>query len=112
MKANIAFLHNRAMVHAEKAFLLKKAGDDDQALEQNQKALYLEKEAALLLKEELSIEPTRSILFRSAASLAIECNEYRESEQLINYGLSGNPPQEIREELNDLLDTVKKIKFE
>lgn len=102
----IIFLHNQAMDLAEKAFLLKKEGDEVQALEQNRKALDLEKEAALLLRDEITIEPTRSVLFRSAATLAYECNEYREAEKLISYGLSGNPPQEIIEELRNLMEQV------
>ena len=58
------------------------------------------------LKARLEFEPTRSVLHRSAASLALECDEIREAERLIGRALSGNPPDEIAEELRDLLEDV------
>ena len=51
-----------------------------------------------------TLEPTRSVLLRSAAALALECNKIREAEQLISTALAGNPPSEIAEELRDLLE--------
>jgi len=51
-------------------------------------------------------EPTISVLFRSAASLAMCCNKNREAEKLINLALSGEPPFEIAEELRDLYESV------
>ena len=62
--------------------------------------------AANQLRDPSSPEPTRSILFRSAASLAVDCNELREAERLIGIGLSGNPPPDIAEELRDLFEKV------
>jgi hypothetical protein len=41
-----------------------------------------------------------------AASLALECGALREAERLIAVALSGNPPEEIAEELRDLLEQV------
>ena len=46
------------------------------------------------------------MLFRSAASLAYELKDYRESERLICMGLAGNPPIDIANELRDLYDQV------
>src|SRR5262249_12481203 len=51
-------------------------------------------------------EPTRSVLCRSAATLALDCGELREAERLIAVALSGDPPFEIAEELRDLLERV------
>lgn len=51
-------------------------------------------------------EPTRSVFYRSAASLALQCEEFRETERLIATALSGNPPNEIAEELRDLLEKL------
>ncbi len=48
-------------------------------------------------------EPTWSVLHRSAASLAFQCGEWREAERLIASALAGTPPEEIAEELRDLL---------
>jgi hypothetical protein len=53
-------------------------------------------------------EPTRSVLHRSAASLAIKCGEYEEAERLIATALNGKPPDDIAAELRDLLKVVKK----
>ncbi|OAD22641.1 hypothetical protein THIOM_001545 [Candidatus Thiomargarita nelsonii] len=60
-------------------------------------------EAAMLLLNDYEIEPTRSVLFRSAACLALDFDDYREAERMIAFGLSGNPPLEILEELRELL---------
>jgi hypothetical protein len=53
--------------------------------------------------DQLGLELTRSILHRSAATLALECNELREAERLISRALSGFPPIDIAEELRNLL---------
>ncbi|WP_315787762.1 hypothetical protein [Fischerella sp. JS2] len=55
-----------------------------------------------LIANLLDAEPTRSVLHCSATSLAIECGEFQIAERLIATALSGNPPQEIAEELKDL----------
>ncbi len=52
------------------------------------------------------MEPTRSILFRSAASLAVESGEALEAERLIGVALAGYAHEEIREELRDLYETI------
>ena len=70
--------------------------------------LALEKEAAaadLMVDED--VEPTRSVLHRSAATLAWRCEEYDYAKRLIFRGLDGNPPGEIAWELKDLLSKVK-----
>ncbi len=69
-------------------------------------AFEAEREAASLVAQQLDLEPTRSVLLRSAASLALECGEVREAERLIATALSGNAPEDISEELRDLLEQV------
>ncbi len=49
---------------------------------------------------------TRSVLYRSAASLAMQCGEFAQAEQLIDAGLQEEPPDESAEELRDLRDQV------
>jgi len=56
-----------------------------------------------LAAPDLALEPTRSVLHRSAAALAWQCGEYREAERLITTALSGAPPEVIADELRDLL---------
>jgi len=68
-------------------------------------AFELERRAATALVD-TQIEPTRSVLLRSAASLALDCHDTREAERLIAIGLAGNPPAPIADELRDLLETV------
>lgn len=55
---------------------------------------------------DIGSEPTRSVLLRSAASLAIEANKPQIALQLIDLGLSGCPPPEILDELNALRSDV------
>jgi hypothetical protein len=68
------------------------------------RAYELESKAALLANGQP--EPTRSVLLRSAASLALDCNLIAESEKLICTALAGAPPPEIADELRDLYEQV------
>lgn len=84
----------------------KARGESRQAEESLRDAFEKEREAALLVVKEEESEPTRSVLCRSAASLALQVDKIREAERLISLGLAGNPPEEIAEELRDLLEDV------
>ncbi len=95
-------LHNQAMDLAEAAFLAKLQGNLEQSNQLTQQAFEKETQAAALIANQIDAEPTRSVLHRSAASLAIECEDYQTAERLIVTALSGNPPQEIVAELKDL----------
>ena len=68
------------------------------------RALELEREAAYGLLQEFQAEPTRSVLFRSAAALALECGETEEARRLAFQGLAGSPPKEIVDELHDIVE--------
>ncbi|MCY3936353.1 MAG: hypothetical protein OXG09_10265 [Chloroflexi bacterium] len=103
--SQIIDLHERAMEFADKARSARRAKDHDTHDNFIQKAYELEKKAALMIKSEES-EPTRSVLHRSAASLAFRCKKYREAEWLIARALSGNPPGEILSELRRLSHKV------
>ena len=95
--------HEEAMDLAEKAFLAKRQGDEKAYKDLTVQALKLEAEAAHAVRDDLGAEPTRSVLYRSAASLAFQAKKFREAEQLVTNGLAGNPPEEIADELRDLL---------
>ena len=103
---DIAQLHLAAMEIADQAAANRRSGNRDLALEYTRRAFELERDAARGVERQLEYEPTRSVLHRSAASLALECDEMREAERLIASALSGNPPDEIAEELRDLLEDV------
>jgi hypothetical protein len=92
------------MEMAERADLAKLRGDVEAARGLLAEAFEIERKAALTLEDKHEFEPTRSVLFRSAASLAIECGKFPEGETMIFKALSGSPPPEIAEELKDLLD--------
>lgn len=103
--SEINSLHRQAMDSAGRAFQADIHGDYATAETLFREAFDLERRAALLVTDS-SVEPTRSVLLRSAASLAVDCHEFREAERLIAIGLSGNPPPPIADELRNLLETV------
>ena len=94
--------HNTSMKMAENAMVARIRGDHALSIEYFREALKLETQAASMLQSDSEAEPTRSILYRSAASLALECSEWREAERLASAGLSGYPPAEIIEELREV----------
>ena len=99
-------LHHRAMDLADKAFRSRRRGDQGRAKELFIEALALERQAALLLPPLEENEPSRSILFRSAASLAFNGADYKAADRLVAHGLSGFPPAEIEEELRNLYEEI------
>jgi hypothetical protein len=100
--SQIQVLHQQAMDLAEAAAVARLRGAPEQAEQFTRQAFEQETQAAALTASTLDVEPTRSVLHRSAASLAIECGELQIAERLIATALSGNPPPEIAEELKDL----------
>jgi tetratricopeptide (TPR) repeat protein len=99
-------LHSNAMELADKADILKMQGKADEAKALFRQSLETEREAALTARQQQVGEPTESVLFRSAASLAYTVGDYREAERLACQGLAGNPPVEIAEELRNLYDAI------
>ena len=104
-------IHQQAMDFAEMAEVAKLRGDLASASQLFRQAFEKERLAAELIASHLEAEPTRSVLHRSAASLAIDCNEIHAAERLIAIALSGNPPQEIAEELKDLFIQINIHKY-
>jgi hypothetical protein len=100
--SQIQSLHQQAMDLAEAAAVARLRGTSEQAAQLTRQAFEQEAQAAALTASTLDAEPTRSVLHRSAASLAIECGELQVAERLITTALSGNPPPEIAAELKDL----------
>ncbi len=105
---NVRPLHNKAMELAEKAFDLQKKGDAKQAKNYFREAYELEREAALLVPIDEANEPSRSVLFRSAGSLALNAELYRDAERMVSQGLLGYPPYEIAAELRELFEEIAK----
>ncbi len=101
--SRIKNLHHQAMRLADQASDLRRKGEEQEANARLHQAFEHERRAAELAAMDLALEPTRSVLHRSAATLAWQCGEYREAERLITTALSGTPPETIAEELRDLL---------
>lgn len=101
--AELSRLHETAMGYAEQALL---AQDPERARELFCSAFQHERKAAELLDDAYDYEPTRSVLHRSAATLARDCREYGEAKRLIRRGLAGKPPGDIAQELKELLEAV------
>jgi hypothetical protein len=111
MENSLETLHHQSMELVDRSILAKQQGDDAGSLELLRSPLAQaklstfeqERSAANLVADQLDFEPTRSVLHRSAASLAVECLQLREAERLIGRALAGNPPPDIADELRDLL---------
>ena len=97
-------LHNRAMDLAEFAQVARVRGNVHREADLLKQALELERDAIRAL--EYPVEPTFSVLHRSAGTLALRCGEYRLAEQLAANALAQEPPHEIAEELRDLVEQV------
>ena len=101
-------IHDEAMDFSGKAQAAQIRGvDEGEVLAFFRKAFRLEKEAAMLLKDEKVKLITRAVLFRSAAVLALDCDEISEAEELIKLGLSGRVPPQIADELQDLKKEIE-----
>lgn len=110
MEINIKMInqeHNKAMELAQIASIYQKQGKISDAKKLFNEAFNHELTAALELIQTTDKEPTRSILFRSAASLAKKCSLFSEANDLANLGINGNPPDKIKDELNELLVSLK-----
>lgn len=99
-------LHREAMEFADESFVARLEKDRKKYLHFTRLALEKEAAAADLMVDE-DVEPTRSVLHRSAATLAWRCQEYDRAKRLAYRALAGNPPSDVEWELNDLLGTVK-----
>jgi len=101
-----AELHHKAMGLVDGALIAKREGDEKKYLRLLKNALKFEKDAADQVADTYDFEPTRSVLHRSAASIALDCGELSVAEKLVCRAILGNPPDEIAEELRDLSEQV------
>lgn len=104
---NASNYHYDAMEWADKGDSAKRQGLPNEAKDFYRYAFRDESRAAELVAPYLDLEPTRSVLHRSAASLAMQCGEPAEAASLIEVGLAGNPPAEIADELRELRGSLK-----
>jgi hypothetical protein len=98
--------HREAMRKADEAQGVRGAGDHLRALQLFSTAYFLERLAADTYRDRSDIEPTRSVLYRSAAALAQAACRFDDAGEAIELGLDGNPPSEIKSELLELKNAV------
>jgi hypothetical protein len=103
---NLKEARQAASYNMQSAIVAQAMGDIPESLRLFECAFEAEKQAALSLLSSFDNEPTRSVLFRSAASLAMNCNKYEEAKKMIYFGLAGNPPKDIAKELTDVYAQV------
>lgn len=94
--------HKQAMEIADQAFIARREGLHEQAILLFQNAYQLEFEAA----QRTTKEPGRSILHRSAATLALHGQLLREAERVVALALAGDPPPEIANELREVFEKI------
>lgn len=106
---NVRDFHNKAMEFAELAFVARIQGQRAQAHEFFVQALEYELAAIAQLEVEGRIEPTNSVLHRSAGTLALDCNQPKKAEEIVKKALDQEPPppQEIKDELDELLYRIR-----
>jgi hypothetical protein len=92
------------MLLAKQATSALAEGDNIKYLELASQAFAKEKEAAMDLLGDFEAEPTRSVLFRSAANIAFNIGDFTEAKKLSHLALAGSPFDEIKEELQQLLE--------
>lgn len=99
--------HDDAIRAAQMAMVALQQGKQEEHQKLIQRAMQLETSAADLVPDEKSAEPTRSILYRSAASFAYQAGEYEEAERLVFKGLAGYPPASIKQQLLEVQQMIQ-----
>lgn len=84
----------------------RERGDASGALSQLRQAVDLEEKAAQLVERNRESEPTRSILYLGAASLAFKSSQLDRAERLAGDALSGYPTRQTQADLLDLLEEI------
>ncbi len=97
-------LHKTAMEQANFAFVARMRGDEEEARRLFEEAYANEVAGIEALEEHERVEPWRSVLHRSAATLALDCDRPRDAEKIAAKALAQDPHPEIAEELRDVLE--------
>lgn len=95
-------IHSEAMDLSDRALKHKRRGEHDDAKQLFKRAFELERDA--LARMDGVEEPIYSTMYRSCATLALDCEEYRLAEQIASKALAGDPPQYLIWELRDVVE--------
>ena len=105
-------LHDQAMGHATQARLLQAQGRrfEERACREElaclREAFELASKAASTLADSAAPEPSRAIIHRSAASLAVSLGDIQAARELLLRALAGRPDDRLRWELEDFLNEL------
>ena len=105
--SRICELHDEAMDIMNEAIALQSDGREEESRVLFARACDLESESANLVEKKPENEPSRSMLFLGAASLAWRAKEYERAERLACDGLSGYPTERTKLELRKLHEQIK-----
>ena len=103
-------LHTAAMDFMDDAASAQKKGDIVTAQKYWEKAWTLEHSYALAIPNKQEFQLTRSILFRSAGWLAIECGKYQEAINLMVKILAERPHPDVVVQLEEIYTEATKRK--
>ena len=104
--SEIRQIHDRAMDLFELALLAARAGDAEKSRRLFNEALEKEAAAADSVGDAYDLEPTRSILYRSAASIALRIGNVQKAKQYVEAGLAGRAPEDVRAEMITLREQI------
>lgn len=100
-------MHELAMEFVDEAQFAKRKGELNTSKLFLQKALALEKFVAIGFPRDEKYDLTRSVFFRSAIPLAIDCASYQEAIELAGLALSSNPHDVIVPEIKELVQIAQ-----
>ncbi len=103
-------IHKEAMDYSFKAKLALDNDDFLVSTELYKKAAELETQVAEFYFDKPELEPTRSILIRSAAFLNLKAGEIETAQKFIFFGLLNTSDVDIKQQLNDALEILVSLK--
>jgi hypothetical protein len=105
-------LHELAMGLFEESLIARHAQDERHLRDLLSEAIKLECAAADSVADDLALEPTRSLLHRSAASMALQNFDTKTARRYVDAGLKGNVPESIKSELQTLSEQISVLDAE
>lgn len=101
---NFAELHEKAMNFSFLAKQEREKGDEDKALDFYSQAAEIEGSVADYYLDKSDLEPTRSIIIRSAAFLNLKAGSIERGEKYVFWGLTNTDDPLIKEQFYDALE--------
>jgi hypothetical protein len=105
-------IHDKAMGLSQEADMAKIWGDIPKSQVLYKQSFDLELEVIQIYSERFDEEPERSMLYVSAASLAMLCHLYADADLLIQQGQSSSTPPYMVAELEELKALIKQRKLQ